>query len=266
MKMKDKIIVVIRVAVALIIWFNLIKCYKYFIEPLYVDKVPEVVNLVITSMILPYTVGLGWVYLMLRDLKSGEIFSSIKPTPGLIAKSFLVQTGLSMPVVIVVNIICILVGASKGGMTAEELFGKNWLFYLILLLVFNPIFEELLFRKLALDKLLVLGEVPAIIISSFLFALPHIISQGAPMFFGTFIIANVWAYVRIKTGRLWPVMVLHGLFNLYGSYLALFMTSTAPTSVLYVFVSAIVLPTVAIILLIVHLSPGRTKLEIGGVN
>lgn len=30
--------------------------------------------------------------------------------------------------------------------------------------------------------------------------------------------------------------------------------------------SAIVLPTVAIILLIVHLSPRRTKLEVGGVN
>ena len=135
-------------------------------------------------------------------------------------------------------------------MTADELFGDQALFFLVLLLLFNPIFEELLFRKLTLDRLLVLGKKPAILISAVLFALPHVISVGVPQMFYTFVLGIVWGYVTVKTGKLWPAMVLHSLSNIYGSYIPLLAKTTVPTTVLFMLVYLIVMPLLAILLLV----------------
>ncbi len=249
---KNNIIVIIRVALAIAVWWIIYKGYIAFVEPLFADSMPEALRLVISSMIVPYTVGLGLSFLLVKGMEDGELSGDLDATPGLIGKAFLVQTGLALPIVFIVNIILRIFGVTKVGMTADTLFGSNWLFYVILLLLFNPIFEELLFRKLALDKLLVLGETPAIIISSVFFALPHIYSQGIPLFFGTFIAALIWAYVRVKTGKMWPVILLHSLFNIYGSYFVLGCSSTIPTSMLYMFLTVIVMPVAGIITLVIH--------------
>lgn len=249
---KNSFFVILRVALAVIVWWIIYKGYSAFVEPLYADKIPEALVLVIRSMVVPYTLGLGGFYLILKGMQTGTVDGTMTATTGLIVKAFLVQTGLAMPVIMIVNIILSRLGLLKVGITADEIFGSNWWFYLILLLVFNPIFEELLFRKLALDKLLVLGEKSAIIISAIFFALPHIYSQGVPLFFGTFIIALVWGYVRVKTGKMWPVIVLHSLFNVYGSYFSLACTRAIPTTLLYMFLSMIVIPVTAIILLVFH--------------
>ena len=147
-----------------------------------------------------------------------------------------------------------ILGIEGSSFSYEEIFGKHFIYYLILLLIFNPVFEELLFRGFVLGRLRVLGDTAAIIISSVFFALPHFISQGLPQVFATFAIALVWGYVRIKTGKLWPCMILHGLFNLYGSYFAIIMSRTPVTSILVVFLNMFVLPAVAAVILIYTLS------------
>jgi membrane protease YdiL (CAAX protease family) len=114
--------------------------------------------------------------------------------------------------------------------------------------------EEILFRKLFLDRLLVIGETGAIIISAILFGLPHAFSQGIPQMFGTFLIGLVWAYMRVKTGKLWPGIILHIMFNLYGCYFATFMAMRPVTTVLFMLMGIILLPTIAVIILITHMS------------
>lgn len=257
---KNNILVVLRVALAIAVWWIIFKGFTAFVEPFYADKMPEALVLIIRSMVVPYTAGLGACYLILKGMEIGPVDEAMEATPGLIVKAFFVMIGLALPVETVINIICMKLGNLKVGMTADELFGSNWWFYLILLLVFNPIFEELLFRKIALDRLLILGEKPAIIVSSLFFAIPHIYSQGVPLFFGTFIIAMVWGYVRVKTGKMWPVIVLHSLFNLYGCYFAMTCTSAIPTTLLYMFLSMIAIPTTAIILLVLHFKSAKKVL------
>ncbi len=254
---KNSFLVILRVALAVAVWWIIFKGFTAFVEPLYADKLPEVLVMMIRSMVVPYTLGLGALYLIIKGMETGPDDGTMEATPGLIAKAFLVMIGLALPVETVVNIIFMVAGFSKGGMTADELFGSNWWFYVIQLLIFNPIFEELVFRKLALDKLLVLGEKTAIIVSSLFFALPHIYSQGVQMFFGTFIISLVWGYVRVKTGKMWPVIVLHSLFNLYGCYFALTCTKAVPSTLLYMFLSMIAIPVTAIILLVFHFKSAK---------
>ena len=140
-------------------------------------------------------------------------------------------------------------------MTIEQVWGENKIFYLVLLLIFAPIVEELFFRKLFLDRLLVLGEKKAILMSAILFGLPHLFSQGLPQLFSTFLVGLVWADVRVKTGKLWPGILLHMLFNLYGCYFTIFMAQNNGTAMIVVLLNLIILPVSAII---IRLS-GRSK-------
>ena len=255
---KSKVLIVLRVFIALVAWFLITECYSIFLEPTLEGKFPEIIRMIMSAVVVPYTVGIGACYLILRgmaipDKSNDGALSSTAITPGLMFKAFLVQMGLSMPVIMILNIVLNILGIPPHGMSPEDIFGKYFLFYIVILLGFAPVMEEILFRKLFLDRLLAIGETGAIIISAILFGLPHAFSQGIPQMFGTFLIGLVWAYMRVKTGKLWPGIILHIMFNLYGCYFATFMAMRPVTTVLFMFMG-ILLPTIAVIILITHMS------------
>jgi membrane protease YdiL (CAAX protease family) len=213
--------------------------------------------LIVRSMVVPYTVALGAFFLLVMGMEKGndeadgkeaDIYAS-NLSVRFMLKALLIQLGISMPVTIIVGNILRIMGLPTGSIGAEELFGNQFVIYIILLLLFNPIMEEVLFRKLVLDRLRVLGVTPAVIISAVFFALPHLYSQGIAQMLATFIIGIVWAYVRVKTGKLWPCMVLHGLYNLYGGYIAILMSKTVPTTIMFLLISVIILPIAAVLVL-----------------
>ena len=88
---------------------------------------------------------------------------------------------------------------------------------LVMLLIFNPIIEEIVFRKLFADKLLRYGEKFYILVSSFCFAIVHGVSLGIPQIFYTFILGMIWSYLMVKTGDIKLVIIMHALSNLFGS-------------------------------------------------
>lgn len=270
---KNRLFNILRVVLALAVWFFIYKCYEVVVDSRLDGVLPEIVRMIINGMVIPYTVGLGACYLILRGMEVPEKSSTnvsavnvpdlaekkIAVTPVLIIKAFLVQMGLSMPVILISNMILNIFGIMPHGMTADQVFGKYRLFYIILLLGFAPVMEEVLFRKLFLDRLLVIGETGAIIVSAVLFGLPHAFSQGIPQMLGTFLIGLVWAYVRVRTGKLWPGIILHIMFNLYGCYFAIFMTQTSVTAVGFMFLSVILLPVAASLLLTKHFETKSIK-------
>ena len=86
-----------------------------------------------------------------------------------------------------------------------------------MLLIFNPIIEEFVFRKLFADKLLKYGELFYILVSSFCFAIVHGVSLGIPQIVYTFILGMIWSYLVVKTGNIKLSIILHSLSNLFGS-------------------------------------------------
>lgn len=253
---KNKIIIVVRIFFALLVWFGIYKGYAIFLEPMLETHMSDNLTLIVRSMLVPYTVALGAFYLIVMGMKKGnnetdaqaDVYA-VNPSVGFLLKAFMIQMGISMPATIIVGNIVRLLGLPTGSIGTEEIFGNQFFIYLIMLLLFNPIMEEVLFRKLVLDRLRALGDVPAVIISAGLFALPHLYSQGIAQMLATFIIGIVWAYVRVKTGKLWPCMILHSLYNMYGCYLALLMAKTAPTTILFLLISVIILPIAAVLIL-----------------
>jgi len=247
---RNKIFVVLRITAALAVWFAVFKLYGYFIDPHLKGVLPVTVRMMISSMVVPYTVGLGLFYIMVRTIPAPQgIETRQKLGAGSIVRFFVIQTGLSFPCMVAVTVISKILGLEITGMTASDLFGNLW-FYLVLLLVFNPVFEELLFRKLVLGRLGCLGEKGAVICSAVLFALPHVVSQGVAQMFYTFMLGLVWGYVTLRSGRLWPAVVLHSLSNVYCAYLPMIASQIHPAlSVVYTMgTMAVMLPLTIVML------------------
>lgn len=87
---------------------------------------------------------------------------------------------------------------------------------LFLLLIFNPIVEEFVFRKLFADKLLQYGELFYMLVSSFCFAIVHGVAIGIPQVVYTFLLGMIWSYLTVKTGSIKISVILHALSNLFG--------------------------------------------------
>jgi membrane protease YdiL (CAAX protease family) len=254
---KNSVLVVVRIVLALVAWCVITIGFAGLVDPELSGKMPDVIRHILGKMIVPYTVGLGLFYLIAGKMEKKEPGEELKVTASLVLKGLIIQQGLAIPVATITNILIKSLGGELGGTMEETLFGPDWAFFAVLLLFFNPVFEELLFRKLILDRLLVLGEVPAIIFSSVLFALPHFISQGTPQMFATFTIALVWGYIRVKTGRLWPCIVLHGCFNLFSGYIVQTLSKTTAGSAVIMLVFMLVFPITAVVLLIKHFRRGK---------
>ena len=77
-----------------------------------------------------------------------------------------------------------------------------------------PIGEELLFRKLLIDRTRGYGDMTAILLSGLLFALFH---GNFFQFFYAFLLGMILAYVYTRSGNLWWCVAMHAAVNFLGS-------------------------------------------------
>ncbi len=117
-------------------------------------------------------------------------------------------------------------------------------FIAILTGILAPVFEELIFRKLLLDRMIVHGEVCAIVVNGVLFGLFH---GNFYQFFYAASLGMLLSYLYIRTGRVAYCMLLHVAVNFmggiipaillqridYARYLALDLTNTAEVEAFY---------------------------------
>lgn len=81
----------------------------------------------------------------------------------------------------------------------------------LFLVVLAPFFEELIFRKLLIDRLLPHGEWGAVLVSALLFGLFH---GNFYQFFYAALLGSLLALLYLRTGRWSLCVLLHALFNL----------------------------------------------------
>ncbi len=243
---KNRVKTILQMFLALLVWFMIKKSYDWFLYDIVGKIVPDVVNRCISSMLVPYAIALPIFLFIIKKMSIKKIERKDFSTKHL-AMAFVIQSGYGFPVCVIGNIICTILGFGTGSGMATELQNNFW-FYAFILLIFNPIFEELLFRKYVLERLLPHGETFAIILSAIMFALPHSISQGIPQMFYTFILGYVWSYITVKSGKLRYAIVLHGLSNLWGSFLPILLVQSMPGSICQSLIWCVIMPIIAIIL------------------
>lgn len=94
---------------------------------------------------------------------------------------------------------------------------------LIIISILAPIFEELFFRKLLIDRTIKYGLKLSIFLSALIFALFH---GNLSQFFYAFLLGGFFAYVYIKTGKIIYSITLHAFVNFFGSVASIFFSTS----------------------------------------
>lgn len=177
----------------------------------------------ICNYILPLPIFL---YLMNR-LEKQEI-SSNKVS----IKKFIKYVAITMVLMWIGNMIGLLVTETIGHIIqspienpiVETINSSSIYLNLLLMVIAAPIFEELFFRKLLIDRTIKYGKGISILLSATLFGLFH---GNLNQFFYTFLMGGFFAYVYIKTGKITYTIALHLIINLLGSVISVLIGTSA---------------------------------------
>ena len=90
--------------------------------------------------------------------------------------------------------------------------------------ILAPIMEELIFRKLVLDRLAGYGPAVAMVVSALVFGLAH---GNFYQFFYAFLLGLIFAYIYLRTGKVRYSMMLHMMVNFCGSVIPILIMRVA---------------------------------------
>lgn len=134
---------------------------------------------------------------------------------------------------------------------------------LLMTVILAPVVEELIFRKLMLDRIRNFGEKTAIVFSALCFGLFH---GNLTQFLYAFTIGLFLGYVYCKTGKVLYTMIMHALVNLISSsimlLIPLFSLGTIGTVILLaVAVAVAAMLIMGFVQLILHLKKKDLRLD-----
>lgn len=169
-----------------------------------------------------YTVGGGVAFLIIKDMPVIPARTEKKDGAGMLFGAFLVcMSALFFGNLIgqgFMSIVSMFQGKPMINPVEEALSQLSTWAIVVVMVVMAPICEEILFRKILIDRIRIYGDKAAILISGFVFGLIH---GNFYQFFYAFGVGMVFAYVYISTGKLGYTIVFHMIINFLGSVAAL---------------------------------------------
>lgn len=197
-----------RVSLGIASMFAIYWIYSYFIRQYL--PIPDAFQTV-SGLVALYVVGLGVFTFVIHKIPTQKSEKK-KISLQTVFLCFLLQFTALLATMLVMMISTAL-GVNSASTDINATSG-NMLFRLLL---FNPVMEEFVFRKLFADKLLQYGERFYILASAFCFAIVHGVALGIPQVVYTFILGMIWSYLVVKTGDIKLAVIMHALSNLFGS-------------------------------------------------
>ncbi|WP_407415928.1 CPBP family intramembrane glutamic endopeptidase [Methanobrevibacter sp.] len=176
----------------------------------------------IISAVTNYIIILPIFILLMKRIESSDIS---KERLGI--KKFITYICIAMTLMWIGNIIGMIITTIIGNTVANDVVNpiekliQNSSIYINLLVIsiLAPIFEEIFFRKLLIDRTIKYGAKLSILLSALLFALFH---GNLSQFFYAFLLGGFFAYIYIKTGNVIYSIICHAIVNLYGSVISTF--------------------------------------------
>ncbi len=167
-----------------------------------------------------YGLGLGAFALVLRRQPAPAPAPVERPGSGFLLRLLVLCLGMGylgqLAGSTVITFLEKLLGHSYSNALDGVLGGSDPAVIFLFTVVLAPVFEELIFRRMLLRRLLPYGEEFAIGVSAVAFALFH--CNIGQMFYA-YSAGLILAYAVVSTGRLHVSILLHGCFNLIGSLL-----------------------------------------------
>ena len=177
----------------------------------------------ICNYVLPFPI---FIYLMKK------IDSQKLEKQSLSIKKFVTYIAITITLMWIGNIIGLAITAAINSFTPFDVINPVqtlinstdiWL-NLFLISIIGPIFEEIFFRKLLIDRTIKYGAKVSILLSALIFGLIH---GNLNQFFYAFLLGGFFAYVYIKTGEIKYTITLHIIVNMMGSVVSLFVGKSA---------------------------------------
>lgn len=197
-----------RVSLGIAAMFGIYWIYTYFLKQYL--PIPEAFQTV-SGLVALYVIGLGVFTFVIHKIPSQK-FEKKKISLQTVLLCFLLQF-----TALLVTMLVMMISTAFGFNSASTDINATSRSMLFRLLLFNPVMEEFVFRKLFADKLLQYGERFYIFVSAFCFAIVHGVALGIPQVAYTFILGMIWSYLVVKTGDIKLSVMLHALSNLFGS-------------------------------------------------
>lgn len=179
-------------------------------------------NMYLLITMLPmYLIAVPLMVLLIKRVP-GKTIVQHKMTVGQWLIAFIMCYAILYASNIVGQIISTVIGILKGSMVsntvADIVIGTSpWMTFFIMVLC-APVMEEILFRKLLIERTVRYGEGTAIVISGLMFGLFH---GNLNQFAYAFTLGMFLGFIYVKTGKLIYVILLHMIINFMGSVLGL---------------------------------------------
>ena len=192
---------------------------------------PEYLNdtNIITSIsaVCNYILPLPIFYWLMKKIKTSELEKT-----RIDLKTFILYISISMTLMWMGNMIGLTITALLSGAMqstianpVQQLINSTDIWLNIILISFiGPIFEELFFRKLIIDRTIKYGAKVSIVLSALIFAFFH---GNVNQFFYALFLGGFFSYVYIKTGKITYTMILHIIVNFMGSVVSIFVADAA---------------------------------------
>lgn len=181
-----------------------------------IEDLSQTASMIIGTLAIAL-IGFPVMLLMLSPKKSSKPAKSntkpIKLLPYLAISALCVSAGALIGN-IMKTVLGEILGAEMQDIVSSGLEGVPvWLIF-IFVCIFPGIFEELIFRKLIIDKTREFGDFAAVVFSALTFGIFH---GNFEQFFYAFFTGLLFGYVYVKTGRILYTIILHTTVNFCGS-------------------------------------------------
>lgn len=175
------------------------------------------------TMIPMYLIGMPLLILLLSRIPAQKI-EKRKMKAGHWILAFFMCYALMYVSNLIGQLITTVIGLIKGSMVQDAIVevasSLNPAISFIFMVICAPILEEVIFRKLLVDRMVQYGEGVAIVVSAFMFGMYH---GNLNQLVYAFSLGLFFAFIYVKTGRLIYTIILHMVINFLGSVAGVFI-------------------------------------------
>lgn len=222
----------------------------------YSSSLSPIFQVLLNALVIPYFLVWPLLYLVLRTLPR------IDRQPDLVLshpdrlKVHLWMNGIGILLIFLLGFLNKLMTGTFPG--DKHQLGPDYFWPMILvLLVINPILENVIYRKLILDRIPYHNLILVAGLNGLLFAYPHFFNLGLVPGLRLIFIGMVLAYITLRTGRLTEAIFLHAVMNFLVPVLVPFMEESLPQAVPIYF---LVLVLISLVITFQYIHQHRMKL------
>lgn len=187
------------------------------------ELLSDTASALLITMIPMYLIAIPLTALLLRTVPSSHIESK-KMSVGQWLIAFLICYGAmylsNLLGTFLTQFIGILKGSPVSNTILEVATSSNLPVNFFIMVICAPIAEELVFRKLLVDRIVVYGEGVAVLFSGLMFGLFH---GNLNQFTYAFTLGICFAFIYVKTGKIIYSILMHMTINFMGSILSVLM-------------------------------------------